>query len=855
MNDRNRGGMSISALLMSGLIATIAISIICLVALTLVGPRTTNLLILTVVLILVVLIGGIIVHVVVRRKILDRLLTLVDVCRNFVGGDRSIRAVAGGDDEFSLLATNLNNLLDTQSFSSNTGSSISTNTGDAAALQAQIEKLLQEVSAVGDGDLRVQAEVTPDTLGVLADSFNYMIEELAKVVGRVQNTAVQVTNASRRVLDRSAELAQASETQVARISQTTHSVEELASFVQNVAHNAQLSAESARDALLNAKTGQVAVSQTIEGMMQIRENVQETSKKIKRLGERSNEIGEIVRLIEDIADQTNLLALNAAIQSAMAGEHGRGFAVVADEIRLLAERSTESTKRIATLVKSIQGDTYEAVVAMEESTQEVVKGSQLADEAGRALNSIYSAVERQARTIESIAQAANEKATVSEEVANAMMEISEITHRTNAGTQEAAMSVSYLAELSDQLRASVSTFRLPERVSEASEVFPGMGGMPALPDGSDNGNFYQQNAGGDWNQNFSSDFLALPQPQEAEAPGSFQFAFNGQDDFGGQNGFGGQQPSFGGQQGGGFGGQQSDFGGQQNGFGSQQPSFAAQGGGFGGQQGGGFGGQQSDFGGQQNGFGGQQGGGFGGQQNGFGSQQSSFGNQQPGFGGQQGGGFGGQQSSFGSQPGFAAQGNSFSGQPPVGSQPGFARQSSNSGNLPTFGGQQQGAGNLSSASGFGNRPTSGSLASAGGFGSQSGAGHQPGFGGIPQLPPGQSDFDAASFGNFAPSFGGQPGFGQGGFGGFDGQQGFDEQSFGAVPESGYGQQNPQMFSFSNQMPAAPQQNFAPPPNNQGNNQLPSRPRWRNPQQGGQNTFGQEQVPFPGQGNGNGHMGQ
>ena len=221
------------------------------------------------------------------------------------------------------------------------------NGNDAAALQAQIEKLLQEVSAVGDGDLRVQAEVTPDTLGVLADSFNYMIEELAKVVGRVQVTAVQVTNATRRILDRSAELAQASETQVAQISQTTEAVEALAVFIQNVARNAQLSAEAAQEALRNANSGQQSVRQTIDGMMLIRENVQETSKKIKRLGERSNEISEIVRIIEDIADQTNLLALNAAIQSAMAGEHGRGFAVVADEIRLLAERSTESTKRIA----------------------------------------------------------------------------------------------------------------------------------------------------------------------------------------------------------------------------------------------------------------------------------------------------------------------------------------------------------------------------------------------------------------------------------------------------------------------------------------------------------------------------
>jgi methyl-accepting chemotaxis protein len=168
---------------------------------------------------------------------------------------------------------------------------------------------------------------------------------------------MQVTNATRRILDRTDELAQGSSTQVQQISQTTEAVEALAIFIQNVARNAQLSAEAAQDALHNADAGQQAVRQSIDGMLVIRENVQETSKKIKRLGERSNEIGEIVRIIEDIADQTNLLALNAAIQSAMAGEHGRGFAVVADEIRLLAERSTESTKRIATLVKSIQGDT------------------------------------------------------------------------------------------------------------------------------------------------------------------------------------------------------------------------------------------------------------------------------------------------------------------------------------------------------------------------------------------------------------------------------------------------------------------------------------------------------------------
>ncbi len=492
----------------------------------------------------------------VQRRVRERLASLADVCRDFSSGDRTVRAVVNGDDEVALLSVSLNSLFDGYTASN---ASMGVGGSDAAALQAQIEKLLQEVSAVGDGDLRIQAEVTPDTLGVLADSFNYMIEELAKVVGRVQTTAVQVTNATRRILDRSAELAQASETQVKQIAQTTEAVEALAVFIQNVARNAQSSVEAAQEALRNAANGQQAVRQTIEGMMLIRENVQETAKKIKRLGERSNEIGEIVRIIEDIADQTNLLALNAAIQSAMAGEHGRGFAVVADEIRLLAERSTESTKRIATLVKSIQGDTYEAVVAMEDSTQEVVKGSQLADDAGRSLNSIYTAVERQAQMIENIAHAANEQTSVSEAVAVAMSRISEITRQTDAGTQEAAVSVSYLAELSEQLRASVSTFRLPDRANESLGAFSNTTSVTELSENQGN-QMYRLSpslagtgspAEPDWGQGFPANFPPL---SDFSNPGSLlpvssnagQFSFNGQQDFanqaslGGVSGFGNQ---------------------------------------------------------------------------------------------------------------------------------------------------------------------------------------------------------------------------------------------------------------------------------------------------------------------------
>ena len=612
--DQNRNGMTVNALLQLGLLTSTAVPVLLFAILGLASfslDRITFILVVVVcaiILLLVILIA----NYYVQRNIKSRIVGLVDVCRDYASGDRSIRAVVNGEDEFAQLASALNAVLDNQG--SPAGISMGSSGSDAAALQAQIEKLLQEVSAVGDGDLRVQAEVTPDTLGVLADSFNYMIEELAKVVGRVQSTAVQVTNATRRILDRSAELAQATETQVKQIANTTEAVEALAIFIQNVARNAQLSVDVAQEALRSANTGQQAVRQTIEGMMLIRENVQETAKKIKRLGERSNEIGEIVRIIEDIADQTNLLALNAAIQSAMAGEHGRGFAVVADEIRLLAERSTESTKRIATLVKSIQGDTYEAVVAMEDSTQEVVKGSQLADDAGRSLNSIYSAVERQAQMIENIARAANEQTSVSEAVAVAMGRISEITRQTDAGTQEAAVSVSYLAELSEQLRASVSTFRLPDRTNDMLGSFSNMTSVNEVPDKNNQlfGGSLDSGADGGWGQGFSGSFPPLPEPGNSGSLVSLtsrsgQYAFNNQQDFarsanglpsGGnqqvlpQMGFGGQQ-MFGNPGNGGnqpfFGGNQMDFS-DLNGFDGSQS--VANSNGFAGQQYGSNNGQQ-----------------------------------------------------------------------------------------------------------------------------------------------------------------------------------------------------------------------------------------------------------------------
>jgi methyl-accepting chemotaxis protein len=408
------------------------------------------------------------------------LAQMAAACRAAATENASPRLAVVGNDEFATLATSINALLESRD--------VGMGAQDAATLQNQIEKLLTEVSAVGEGDLRVQAEVTPDTLGVLADSFNYMIEELVKVIGRVQMTTQQVINATRRILENSHNLARSAEMQYAQTTQASEQVEELAAFILSAARNATLSASAAQDALNSSREGQSAVVQTIEGMQHIRDNVQETAKKIKRLGERSQEISDIVRIIEELAEQTNLLALNAAIQSAMAGENGRGFAVVADEIRLLAERSGEAAKRIVTLVKSIQTETQEAVVAMEESTTEVVSGSNLADDAGRALQAINFAVENQVRMIEDIAAAASDRSQTSEMVAAAMSRIAELTRQTNATMQETTTSVSYLADLADQLRASVAAFKLPPQQPQqlpppqrgGPQPFPGMQGMPPM---------------------------------------------------------------------------------------------------------------------------------------------------------------------------------------------------------------------------------------------------------------------------------------------------------------------------------------------------------------------------------------
>ena len=328
--------------------------------------------------------------------------------------------------------------------------------------QAAILRLLDELGDLADGDLTVQATVTEDFTGAIADSINYSIDQLRSLVQTINQTAVQVASAAQETQSTAMHLAEASEHQAQEIAGASAAVNEMAVSIDQVSANASESAAVAERAVSIANKGSETVQATIHGMDTIREQIQETSKRIKRLGESSQEIGDIVSLINDIADQTNILALNAAIQASMAGEAGRGFAVVADEVQRLAERSAAATKQIETLVKTIQTDTNEAVISMEHTTSEVVKGARQAQDAGVALEEIESVSKNLADLIQNISNAARQQAASAGHISNTMNVIQEITSQTSSGTNATAKSIGNLAEMAQEMRNSVAGFRLPD---------------------------------------------------------------------------------------------------------------------------------------------------------------------------------------------------------------------------------------------------------------------------------------------------------------------------------------------------------------------------------------------------------
>ena len=328
------------------------------------------------------------------------------------------------------------------------------------ANQAAILRLMNELQTVAEGDLTQEATVTEDITGAIADSVNYTVEELRSLVANVQNTAAQVAQTTADVDATSTELLAASKEQLHEIRATGQNVLDMAGRINDVSAQAQESARVARQSLQAAETGLTAVQNAIGGMNTIREQIQDTSKRIKRLGESSQEIGEITELISDITEQTNVLALNAAIQAASAGDAGRGFSVVAEEVQRLAERSGDATRQIAALVKTIQTDTQDAIGAMERSTQGVVEGAKLSDNAGMALSEIDRVSRRVADLIEQISNSASREAALANGVAEDIQHIFAVTEQTGEGTRLTAGQVRELSRMAEELRQSVSRFKI-----------------------------------------------------------------------------------------------------------------------------------------------------------------------------------------------------------------------------------------------------------------------------------------------------------------------------------------------------------------------------------------------------------
>jgi twitching motility protein PilJ len=329
------------------------------------------------------------------------------------------------------------------------------------ANQQSILRLLDEMGDLADGDLTVEATVTEDITGAIADSINYAVDALRNLVTTINETAEKVTSSAQGTRKTTLALAEASDVQTQQISSATEAIKAMTSAIDEVANNATESAEVASRSVEVAGRGAQTVRDTISGMDAIREQIQETSKRIKRLGESSQEIGEIVELIDDIADQTNILALNAAMQAAQAGEAGRGFAVVADEVQGLAERSSNATKQIEALVRTIQADTNEAVSSMEASTAGVVEGATLAENAGDALREIENVSNYIADLTRRIADSAQSQSQEAGKISATVTGIQEITKRNAEGTRHTAESVKTLADLAVELQQSVSGFRLP----------------------------------------------------------------------------------------------------------------------------------------------------------------------------------------------------------------------------------------------------------------------------------------------------------------------------------------------------------------------------------------------------------
>jgi methyl-accepting chemotaxis protein len=424
------------------------------------GPLSWRMLLgLILLLLVVVAFGGVTAYRVVARQVSQPVTRFVEFVTQIGQGNLDYTLDIAVSDELRVLNKSLQDMAEQLKGTVQTESDIN-------RMQGQIMNMLSTVSAAADGNLTVEAEVTADALGSLADAFNMMVASLASLVEQVRKSAADMGSATNDILLSSSQMIKGAEEQQNHINNITSAVDEIAVSMQQVANNAEAAARASQMATEAAQKGEKSVEETILGMHRIRNTVQVTSKKIKSLGDRSIEIGKITTTIEDIAQQTTILALNAAIEAARAGEHGRGFGVVAEEVRKLAERSGKATKDIDDLIKGIQAETNEAVRTMEEGTREVEEGTRLADIAGRSLKDIDKSVGQVADLIQEISLAAKQQARGTDGVVRSMETISDIANQHADGVRKTTDTIERLASLSDRLTEAIGNFKIRE--SEAN---------------------------------------------------------------------------------------------------------------------------------------------------------------------------------------------------------------------------------------------------------------------------------------------------------------------------------------------------------------------------------------------------
>lgn len=389
-------------------------------------------------------------------------------CNAVMAGDMTTRMPVTSNDELGLLAQRFNEMTDAiQQITADAQKKAEENERQRDDLQRQVIRLLDDVEGAARGDLTVQAEVTADVLGAVADSFNLTIHNLRTIVQQVKIAAQQVSRGAAENEAFARSLSADALRQAEELAVTLNSVQMMTNAIQRVAESAQEANEVARNASETALRGGEAVERTVAGILQIRETVAETTRKVKRLAESSQEIAKIVGVISSIANRTNLLALNASIEAARAGEAGRGFAVVADEVRQLADRSAKASKEIEQIVLQIQSETGAVMTAMEEGTQQVIEGTKRAEQAKHALEDIIQVSSQIDTLVRSITNATVEQTESARAMAQVMQSIELTAQATSQEAQRVSDSLQSLVSVARNLQASVERFRVENTEDQA----------------------------------------------------------------------------------------------------------------------------------------------------------------------------------------------------------------------------------------------------------------------------------------------------------------------------------------------------------------------------------------------------